>query len=185
MTGLTVDPVGAVLAVAFTATVGSLVWWMLHPRAAVPVLVAAPGAGGSVLVGVKRSWSMEALVTLASALAAARQLELVMVYVVEVPMVLPLDASMPQLEAEANEALAQAQSVVPEPRPVVRTYRLRARKAGRGLVEAARQQGSRLLVIGAREGPNLSERVFGTNADYVLRHAPCEVVIARPAAREQ
>ena len=99
------------------------------------------------------------IVSTAGRLAAAAQEEssgddgetrLDIVYVIEVPLTLPLDAELPpDVEEEAQRALKRAGDVGEEYEDVnVVPQVIRARDVGAGIVEAARSSGAEAIVIG-------------------------------------
>jgi APA family basic amino acid/polyamine antiporter len=116
------------------------------------------------------------------------------VYVIEVPLTLPLDAKLPpEREAEAQRALARAREVGEEYEDVeVSTEVIRARKVGAGILEAARRSGAEAIVIGgelptkirggARIGGIGAARPaeIGAATEYVLKKAPCRVLLTAP-----
>jgi nucleotide-binding universal stress UspA family protein len=53
---------------------------------------------------------------------------------------------------------------------------VRARHAGRAIVEEADRRQTEIVVVGARRGRH--KQIFGQTVDYVLKHAPCRVMIA-------
>ena len=53
---------------------------------------------------------------------------------------------------------------------------VRARKAGRAIVDEAERRGSEIIVLGAPRGRHRT--IFGHTVDYVLKHAPSRVMIA-------
>jgi len=61
---------------------------------------------------------------------------------------------------------------------------VRARSAGPAIVEEAERRGSEIIVIGTpRKALTGAQRaVFGRTVDYVLRHAPCRVMVAASGA---
>ena len=59
------------------------------------------------------------------------------------------------------------------------TRLIRARSAGPAIVEEARGRNAELIVVGApRRAVAGRRRLFGGTVDYVLREAPCRVLIA-------
>ena len=136
------------------------------------------------------------IVSTAGRLAAAEQEEagedapgaahLDVVYVVEVPLSLALDAELPpELEQEARRALERAADIGEEYADVeVSTEVIRARKVGAGVVEAARRHDSEAIVVGAeppsriRGGATLGG--IGAATEYVLMKAPCRVLLTAP-----
>ena len=83
--------------------------------------------------------------------AAASEARLDLVYVIEVPLTLPLDAELPpEREEEARRALERASEVGEEYEDVeVSAEVVRAREVGAGIVEAARRSGAEAIVVGA------------------------------------
>jgi len=142
------------------------------------------------------------IVATAGRLAAAEQEEsdegddarLELVYVIEVPLTLPLDAPLPpEREDEARRALERAREVGEEYEDVgVSTEVIRARKVGAGILEAARRSGSEAIVIGGeppskiRGGAKIGgigaakPAEIGAATEYVLKKAPCRVLLTAP-----
>src|SRR6185312_12436487 len=146
------------------------------------------------------------IVATAGRLAAAEQeaagdgeSHLDVVYVIEVPLSLPLDAKLPQgREAQARRALERAREVGEEYEDVdVRTEVIRARKTGAGIIEAARRGDSEAIVIGGEPPSKIrgggilggigaaKPEEIGAATEYVLKKAPCRVLLtAPPEAKE-
>ncbi len=120
----------------------------------------------------------------ACSLAAERGSRIVALNVLEVPLDRPLDAYMQEREDEANRELDEAIAVGDSYGVRVQDRLVRARNAGVAIVEEAARNGSEIIVIGTpRKSLTRSQRaVFGDTVDYVLRHAPCRVMVA--ASRE-
>jgi len=114
-------------------------------------------------------------------LAADRHAAVTALSVIEVPPELPLAAQMPEEEREARSRNAQARSIA-ELYGVSLTTRLRyARSAGEAIVEEATDAASEIIVIGApRKQATHSRRApgFGRTVDFVLKNAPCRIVVA-------
>ena len=114
-------------------------------------------------------------------LAGERRSAIVAETVIEVPLELPLDAYLPEQVNEANERLDQA-SAIGELYGVRVTERIvRARNAGRAIVDEATRRGSEIIVMGGprRARLTLGKRpIFGDTVDFVLKHAPCRVMVA-------
>jgi basic amino acid/polyamine antiporter, APA family len=116
------------------------------------------------------------------------------IYVIEVPLTLPLDAELPhEQEEQARRALERAREVGEEYEDVdVSTEVIRARKVGAGIVEAARLSDAEAIVIGGepptkiRGGAKIGgigaakPAEIGAATEYVLKKAPCRVLLTAP-----
>ncbi len=124
----------------------------------------------------------------------AGEARLDVIYVIEVPLTLPLDAELPKEREEvARRALERAREVGEEYEDVeVSTEVIRARKVGAGIVEAARRTGAEAIVIGGepptkiRGGAKIGgigaakPAEIGAATEYVLKKAPCRVLLTAP-----
>ncbi|HMI81703.1 MAG TPA: universal stress protein [Solirubrobacterales bacterium] len=116
------------------------------------------------------------------------------VYVIEVPLTLPLDAKLPkEREEQAQRALERAREVGEEYEDVeVTTAVIRARKVGAGIVEAARLGNAEAIVIGGEAPTKIrggamiggigaaKPAEIGAATEYVLKKAPCRVLLTAP-----
>jgi basic amino acid/polyamine antiporter, APA family len=144
-----------------------------------PVII-GPGAAleyRNILVPVKPGRPSEAAIDLASRLAADRGASIAAVSVVVVPLELPLDTRLEDEEGAAHEAL-DAAAAIAELYGVPVTERLvRARRAGRAIVDEAISRQSEIIVMGAPRAEG-RRAVFSDTVDFVLKHAPCRVMVA-------
>ncbi len=120
-------------------------------------------------------------------------------WVFEVPMSLPIDARLPDGQLKrARTALARAKAVGEEYEGVeVATATVRARNAGRAIVDEARRRGVEAIVMSAEEPTRIrggallggrsgaNETFVGAVTKYVLNKATCQVILTAPAARER
>lgn len=101
------------------------------------------------------------------------------VYVVEVPHALPLNAEL-DVELEKGEgALNHAEQVARDLGLNVEASLLQARNAGAAIVDMARDNGSELIVMATDYQKKLGEVDLGRNIPYVLKNAPCRVWVCR------
>ncbi len=101
------------------------------------------------------------------------------VYVVEVPHALPLNA---ELHTEVNRgevALNHAEAVAREMSLEVEGSILQARSAGAAIVDVSREHNSELIIMAADYHKKLGELDMGRTIPYVLKHAPCRVWVCR------
>jgi basic amino acid/polyamine antiporter, APA family len=146
-----------------------------------PVMVLGPSLTveyRTIVVPVVRSEESEEALVAAARLAAERRATVAILHVIEVPLDLPLDVQLPDLEEEANEVLDNASAFVESygVRTVARV--LRARAAGPAIVEEADRRNAELIIMGAPRARPGRARIFGGTVDYVLKHAPTRVLIA-------
>jgi basic amino acid/polyamine antiporter, APA family len=131
----------------------------------------------SILVPVKPGRMSQEAVDVACRLAAERRASIAAVAVVVVPLELPLDSQLDDVEDEAYEVLDHARAIGELYGVDVRTRLVRARSAGRAIVDEAERRFTQIIVMGA---PRTSGRrgVFSDTVDFVLKHAPCRVMVA-------
>ena len=98
-------------------------------------------------------------------------------HVIEVPLDRPLDAPMDDAEERAAASIAEAKLLGNELGVEVIGTILRARKIGSAIVEHARETDTDLIVLGSSPRWRRQSRFFSPTVDYVLRRAPCEVLI--------
>jgi nucleotide-binding universal stress UspA family protein len=126
------------------------------------------------------------MLTMACALAKAYKATLSVIYVLEVPMNLPIDAETFPGVDEANAILDKAEDIARSVGYKITTDLLQARDAGRAIVQEASDRSADLILIEARQRIELGVLCLGENVDYVLKHAPCAVWVSRlPSACSQ
>jgi APA family basic amino acid/polyamine antiporter len=115
-------------------------------------------------------------VDLAARLAAERGATIVALRVLVVPLDRPLDAPLETEEAEADELLDDARAGASSygVRTIDRV--VRARNAGRAIVDEVERRHAEIVVLGAPRGRHRD--IFGGTVDYVLKHARCRVMVA-------
>ncbi|HEY3017834.1 MAG TPA: universal stress protein [Gaiellaceae bacterium] len=147
-------------------------------RAPIPIGPAIALEYRSILVPVKPGRRSEEAVDFAARLASERRASIAAVSVVPVPLELPLDATLEDEEEEADAAL-DAAAAIAELYGVEVTQRLvRARNPGRAIVDEATSRSSEIIVMGAPRSDRPGRAVFSDTVDFVLKHAPCRVMVA-------
>jgi APA family basic amino acid/polyamine antiporter len=116
------------------------------------------------------------------------------VFVAEIPLTVPIDAPVPpDLREKADRALERAHQVADEYENVdVGTAFARSRTIGAGIIKEAEQREAEVIVMGAEPptrvrggsvlggvGASRPEEV-GKVTEYVLRKAPCPVILTAP-----
>jgi APA family basic amino acid/polyamine antiporter len=130
----------------------------------------------SILVPIVSGPASREAVEVAARLASERAGRIVLLRVIVLPLDLPLDADLAEQLDEANRLLDEASAIadVYGVRTVERV--VRARHAGRAIVEEADRRDSEIIVLGAPRGRHRA--IFGHTVDYVLKNAPCRVMVA-------
>jgi basic amino acid/polyamine antiporter, APA family len=171
---------GAIVYVVTRAARGESVLGRVVPVE--PDLVpAAEGIYDRILVPMKLGPIGEEVLATAIKLAEERGSTVSALHVIAVPLDKRLDAAMIEAEERAEASLAEAKLLAAEHGVTVEGNVVRARAIGEAIVEDARREGVDLIVMGSAPRWRRQSRFFSPTVDYVLRHAPCEVmVIAYP-----
>jgi APA family basic amino acid/polyamine antiporter len=141
----------------------------------------AEGAYERILVPMKIGIIGEEVLGTALRLAEEKNCSLRVLYVIRVPLDLPLDAELLDVEEEAEASLAEAKLLAAEQGIPIEVTILRSRAIGEAIVEEARAHDVDLIVMGSAPRWRRQSRFFSPTVDFVLRKAPCEVmVIAYP-----
>jgi APA family basic amino acid/polyamine antiporter len=134
-----------------------------------------------ILVPVKLGPIGDEVFATALRLAEELQASITAVHVVLVPLDQPLDAPLFDEEERAASSLAEAKLLATEHGVEVDDEVVRARSIGSAVIEQARERDADLIVMGSSPRWRRQSRLFGPTVEYVLREAPCEVmVIAYP-----
>jgi len=133
---------------------------------------------GRILVPMKLGDIGEEMLATAIALAKERGAEVQAVTVVRVPRKFPLEGPLPPgVEERVNEALLEARLLGEDYGVVVETGVVRARSIGHAIVEEARERHADVVVLGSSPRWRRQSRFFSPTVDFVLRRAPCEVLV--------
>ena len=145
--------------------------------AALPATMQEDVVYNQLLVPVMDTEVSDEMMVLACQLATERNSSIDALYVIEIPVNLPITASMAAEREVAEQVLDRATRVADQfgikVTPVVAT----ARSAGRAIVDEARARHSEVIVLGSQGKRRVGDRVFGRTIDYVLEHLPCEAII--------
>jgi APA family basic amino acid/polyamine antiporter len=120
------------------------------------------------------------------------------VFVAELPLTVPLDAPLPRaVREDADRALERAREVGDEYENVeVTTNLVPARSTGSGIIQEARERGAEVIVMGGEpptrvRGGAILGGIGGARPDeigevteYVLKKAPCRVLLTAPPEDE-
>jgi basic amino acid/polyamine antiporter, APA family len=140
--------------------------------------VCKPVAYRRIVVPITGDADSESGLALAAELAPERGASITAVVVIEVPAELPLEAHMDEEEHAARAALEKAHAIAASRGVRLHERIVRARSSGEAIVAEAAAADADLIVMRAERRNR--KRLFGRNADYVLRHAGCRVLVVAP-----
>jgi basic amino acid/polyamine antiporter, APA family len=155
-------------------------------RAPVEYGLAAALEFRSILVPIAPGYASDEAMDFACRLAAERRASIVAFTAIEVPLDLPLDAELPDDVREANEQLDEARAIGESYGVRVIGRIARTRNIGRAIVDEAIRRNSEIIVMAGPRRVRLQHgrrQIFGDAVDFVLRHAPCRVMVATPRER--
>jgi len=144
-----------------------------------PVAELPPGAEfRRILVPMKVGDIGEEMVATAIALAKEHGAEIEAITVVRVPRQFELEGPLPPDVADRVDASLDEARLLGEDHGVeVRTDVVRARSIGHAIVEEATARRADLIVVGSSPRWRRQSRFFSPTVDFVLRNAPCEVLV--------
>ena len=131
----------------------------------------------SILVPMKLGAIGEEMIATAVKLAEDRGALVEALYVIRVPLDQPLDADLEDLEEAAAASLAEARILGADHGVDVQVETIRARSIGDAIVTEAKRRGNDLIVVGSAPRWRRQSRFFSPTVEFVLRKAPCEVLV--------
>jgi len=99
------------------------------------------------------------------------------VYVITIKRTLPLDAEMESEIKKAEGILDHVEMTAEEEGCEIDTDILQAREASLAIVDEAVEQGVDLIVMGVTYGTRFGQFSLGSVVPYVLKNAPCRVIL--------
>src|SRR5690349_2925304 len=178
-------PIGVVIAILFVASIMIVLGWMLRlPKETestrtVTQAVRSVSKLRRILVPLlNKSNVTDRIVALAAQMAQSRDGHVELLAVIEVPFMLPLNASVEEDQRQALALLGCAEEVARCYTTNLTKHLLKARFAGVAIVREAEERAIDMILIA-----NAPTRVRGgvhqldPTVEYVLRNAPCEVLL--------
>ena len=124
-------------------------------------------------------------IDLVGELAQRHPTNITLVYVVEVQQAMPLDAELPDAVARGEKVLARAEQLTKQRLPtsvdLIGTDLLQARSAGAAIVDEAIEQNADVILMATSIGIKYGKQATGEASSYVIKNAPCDVIIIRSA----
>ncbi len=131
----------------------------------------------SILVPMKLGPIGEEMIATAVKLAEDRRAHVEALYVIRVPLDRPLEAELHDQEEAAAASLAEARILGADHGVDVEGETIRARSIGDAIVQEASRRGNDLIVVGSSPRWRRQSRFFSPTVEFVLRKAPCEVLV--------
>ncbi len=139
----------------------------------------------NVLVPVSGGTADAEAVKLACGLVRRTKGKVFVAYVITVKRSLPLDASIEPELTKGENALKAAEAIAEEEELTLETQLLQARDVGPALVDEAMEREVDAIVLGLPYKKRFGEFSLGYVAPYLLKNAPCPVLLLRvPASNE-
>jgi APA family basic amino acid/polyamine antiporter len=131
-----------------------------------------------ILVPMKVGDIGEEMVATAIALAKEHGAEIEAITVVRVPRRYVLEGELPpDVAARVDASLEEARLLGADHGVEVSAHVVRARSIGHAIVDEAKARQADLIVVGSSPRWRRQSRFFSPTVDFVLRHAPCEVLV--------
>ena len=131
-----------------------------------------------ILVPMKLGDIGEEMVATAIALAKERGAAIEAITVVRVPRKFALEGELPaDVAARVDASLEEARALGSDYGVEVHGDVVRARSIGHAIVDEAERRHADLIVLGSSPRWRRQSRFFSPTVDFVLRHAPCEVLV--------
>lgn len=181
-----VHPVGAFIGIFILLSISATIYWMLHPPSSKADLVAERAEQaleemvGSIIVVFSEDIHSEHMMVLAARLARREKAELLAVYVIEVPLILPQGAHMPDEDRIGYDALATAEVIAQHNGVHIRAELIHARQVGSAVVDLAKRESANLLVLGSYREGKYSGAPLGRAIEDIASRAQCDVLIGVP-----
>ncbi len=135
-----------------------------------------------ILLPVNRAHGYEEVLELARSFVQGGRGIIHAVYVIEMQLKYPLDAEVGEEIIRGEEALAEIEHLSLSGRLSLQGEIVQARQAGPAIVQEAANIPATLIIMGINYGDDPAGFRMSATADYVLRYAPCPVILWRSGA---
>lgn len=186
MNTISVHPIGALIGLAVAAAIAATIYWMLHPPSSKAEVAAEQAEAaleemvGSIIVVFAEEIHSEHMMVLAARLARREKAELLAAYIIEVPLILPENASTPDEDRAAMDVLATAEAIAQNNGVQVRNEIIHARQISGAVLDLAKREGAHLIVMGSYREGKYSGAPLGRAIESIATHAKCDVLIGVP-----
>jgi len=178
-----VTPAGALAALFIASTIGTTLWWRLHPPSSYVQRIAARAESelqqmvGSLIVVFSPEIDSSHMMALAVKLARGERSELLALYVIEVPYTLPPNAEMELEERAALDSLGAAETIANKSNVAIRTETVKARSTKQAVLDVAKREKANLIILGSFREGKYSGAPLGRIIEEIAADAKCDVLI--------
>jgi len=186
MTTISVHPIGALIAIFVAGAVGATIYWMLHPPSSQAEVAAEQAEAaleqmvGSIIVVFAEEIHSEHMMVLAARLARRERADLLAAYIIEVPLILPENASTPEEDRAGLGVLATAEAIAQNNGVHMRSEMLHTRQISQAVLDLAKREGAHLIVMGSYREGKYTGAPLGRAIEAIASHAKCDVLIGVP-----
>jgi nucleotide-binding universal stress UspA family protein len=142
-----------------------------------PGEVIVPGYHHRILLPVSSPVSAERQIDLAAHLPRNVAPDVLLLHVIEVPLTLPLETSLPSREAAAQALIRHGEALSGAHGMQTFSEIKRGRVASKEIVDAAKEWGADLIIISVEPREKIHSVLFGRTSERVRHDAPCEVLL--------
>jgi nucleotide-binding universal stress UspA family protein len=183
---ISVHPAGALIALFVAIAVIATIYWMLHPPSSKAEVAAEQAEAaleqmvGSIIVVFAEDIHSEHMMVLAARLARRERADLLAAYIIEVPLILPENASTPEEDRVALGVLATAEAIAQNNGVHMRSEMIHARQISGAVLDLAKREGAHLIVMGSYREGKYTGAPLGRAIEAIATHAKCDVLIGVP-----
>lgn len=138
-----------------------------------------------VLVPVSGTKADKTAIELACQMTNRMEGKIYAIYVIQVKRTLPLDAEITSETEKGKAVLEQAERIAKAEYRQVETELLQARQLGSTIVDEAVERGVDVIMMGVRYETQFGQFSLGDTMPYVLKNAPCRVLVCREPITEE
>lgn len=183
MNPIHVTVAGALAALVTIVAISSALIWMLNPPKTHADVVARDAEKtlrqrlGTIIVIFSSDISSEHMMVLAARLARGQNSELLAAYIIEVPLMLPVDAVMEEEDRTALDTMASAEAIAKKHGVDVRTEIVHQRHMTEAVLALAKRERASLLIMGSYLEGKYTGAPLGSDIEEIAAKAKCDVLI--------
>ncbi|MCL5985538.1 MAG: universal stress protein [Actinobacteria bacterium] len=184
---LQLHPLGIIIGLLIGTCIVLILFWMLKPKefgkreVREAEMMMEVSEFGKILVPTLGTMFSERMVALASKIAKTDLSKVFALFIVEVPMTLPADVPMPEIDVQGAAALNRAKVIGKKFGVEIEGAIERSRFAGKSIVDFANNKDVDLIVLSTSVKERFGELSMGRTVDYVFKNARCDVIVEKPA----